>query len=155
MWEAYLLQFLWNLPRQNSFVSLFIEKLSVPHRFCFYAKILSLSFLLCFHRTSSGLTTIHFSFFSLSNKTLNLYEVSMYSAKVFHFSTTDDYWKIRKKILWSNFQEISEKGANLAHAPLPPDPPSSLCSIYDHLTFRMEVSYSIIYYLTFWREGTE
>lgn len=105
MWEAYLLQFLWNLPKQNSFVSLFIEKLSVPHRFCFYAKILSLSFLLCFHRTSSGLTTIHFSFFSLSNKTLNLYEVSMYSAKVFHFSTIDDYWKIGKKY----FEVISRK----------------------------------------------
>lgn len=109
MWEAYLLQFLWNLPKQNSFMSLFIEKLSVSHRFCFYAKILSLSFLLCFYRTSSGLTTIHFSFFLSVTKTMNLYEVSMYSAKVFHFSnlfsTIDDYWKIKKKY----FEVISRK----------------------------------------------
>lgn len=92
-------------------MSLFLEKLFALHRFYFYAKILSLSSLLCVNRTSSGLTMIDscsFVFF-LSNKTMNLYKVSMYLAKVFHFQNFFYYrwllyWKTSK-----NFEVICRK----------------------------------------------
>lgn len=85
-------------------MSLFLEKLFALHRFCFYAKILSLSSLLCFDGTSSGLTTI--DFFFLSNKTMNLFKMSMYLAKVFHFQ---NFFYYRWLLYWKtpkNFDEV-------------------------------------------------
>lgn len=88
-------------------MSFFLDKPFARHRFCFYAKILSPSSLLCFDRTSSGLTRIDSClFFSPSNKTMNLYKVSMYLAKVFHFQSFFYsrwllYWKTPK-----NFDEV-------------------------------------------------
>lgn len=75
------------------------------------------------HRTSNDVTTLNLCFF-LSNKNMNLYDIAMYLAKVFHFSnffcTTDDYWKIGKK----HFELISrnslEKGLTELTGNAPP-----------------------------------
>ena len=57
-------------------------------------------FFYTFHRRSCSLIAFTFFFFCLRNKAMNLYEVSVYLAKIFQFSnsaTVDDHWEKNRK----------------------------------------------------------
>lgn len=91
---------------------------------------------------------------------MNLYEVSVYLAKIFQFSnsaTVDDHWE-KKQEKQRYFQLIPRKPLKrglpqfIDNDLLPLDPLLPL--FHSQSNFRIEVRYSIIHYLTFHIEVT-